>query len=178
MKRIVVIGPAGVGKTTLAFNMAAKLDLPVTELDDLYWRPDWQAAPEEEFKQSVRHAMEPEQWLITGNYPDIREELWDRADTLVWMDYSFTTNMWRLSKRTLKNLFSDETICNGNRESLRNIFSNNSLISWFLQTYSERKREYDEIFKDPQAYPHLEKIRLTSQNQTDSFLGKLQPPGE
>lgn len=173
MNRIVVIGPAGVGKTTLAFNMAAKLDLPVTELDDLYWRPNWQAAPEDEFKQAVSKATETDQWLITGNYPDIRDELWNKADTLVWLDYSFSTNMWRLSKRTIKNLFSEETICNGNRESLSNIFSNNSLIGWFLQTYGERKREYDGIFKDPEDYPHLQKVRLTSQNETDAFLRKL-----
>jgi len=173
MNRIVIIGPAGVGKTTLAFNMAAKLDIPVTELDDLYWRPNWQAAPEDEFRAAIDHATEPERWIITGNYPDIRDQLWSKADTLVWLDLPFSTNMWRLGKRTLHNLFNEETICNGNQENLRNIFSGNSLIGWFLQTYPERKKEYAQIMNTPDSYEHLQKIRLATQPQANQFIQNL-----
>ncbi len=170
MKRIVVIGPAGSGKTTLAFNIASKLKLPVTELDDLHWQPGWQITPRDEFKKAVRNISEGDAWVVAGNYQGIRNILWNKADTVVWLDHDFGTNLWRLCKRTVQRLFDQRPICNGNRESLSNIFSKNSLIPWFLRTYLPRKREYDGIFNDKDAFPHLTKVRLKSQKDADAFL--------
>ncbi len=49
MKRVMVVGPSGVGKSTLARGLGKVLNLPVVHLDKLYWRPGWVEPPEEEF---------------------------------------------------------------------------------------------------------------------------------
>jgi adenylate kinase family enzyme len=79
MERIVIIGVTGAGKTTLAFNVAARLGMPYTDLDDLYWRPGWQSAPEEEFRGDVAKAAAADRWVMTGNYLSARNVLWPRA---------------------------------------------------------------------------------------------------
>lgn len=173
MERIVIIGVTGAGKTTLAFNVAARLGMPYTDLDDLYWRPGWQSAPEEEFRGDVAKAAAADRWVMTGNYLSARNVLWPRADTLVWLDYSFGTTFYRLSKRTLRHLLDGTTVCNGNRETLSNVFSRNGIIPWLFQTYGQRKRDYGAIFENPAAYPHLQKIRLRNQQDADQFVASL-----
>lgn len=173
MERIVIIGVTGAGKTTLAFNMAARLGLPYTDLDNLYWRPGWQSAPEKEFREKAYDAAAADRWVMTGNYKSVRDVLWQRADTLVWLDYSFNTALYRLSKRTLRHLLEGTSVCNGNRETLSNIFSRNGIIPWFFKTYGPRKQEYDRIFNDAAAYPHLQKIRLRNQQDADRFIAGL-----
>lgn len=173
MKRIVVIGATGSGKTTLAFNVAARLNLPYTDLDNLHWRPGWQPAPDEEFRNDVQKVADQNQWIVTGNYTRIRDILWNRADTLIWLDYSFPKTLWRLSSRTVKRLIDKQPVCNGNRETLSNIFSDNGIIPWLVKTYRPRRQEYHAIFNDPAAYSHVKKIRLQTQAETERFLGSL-----
>jgi len=175
MKRIVIIGVTGAGKTTLAFNIAARLGVPYTDMDELYWRPGWKSAPKEEFLEAVKKATEGDSWVITGNYKDARDILWSRADTLIWLDYSFATALYRLGKRTIKNVFNETAVCNGNKETLSNVFSRSGIIPWFFQTYGPRKREYGAIFDDPASWPNLKKIRLHDQKETDAFVAQLSP---
>lgn len=175
MDRIVIIGAAASGKTTLAFNMAVKLGLPVIDLDDLHWQPGWKTTPRDEFKSEVRKSASKDKWIIAGNYSGVRDLVWNRADTVIWLDYNFSMNFWRLLKRTAHRLVDKKPVCNGNHETLSNVFSKNSLIPWFLKTFHERRREYDEIFNDKKTYPHLNKIRLNSQEEADEFLKALAP---
>jgi adenylate kinase family enzyme len=42
MRRVMVIGSPGAGKTTFAQRLAEKLPLPVIHLDAHYWRSGWQ----------------------------------------------------------------------------------------------------------------------------------------
>ncbi|WP_229907829.1 hypothetical protein [Amycolatopsis oliviviridis] len=49
MRRIMVVGCSGAGKSTFSRRLGAALDLPVTHLDRLYWRPGWTPAPDAEF---------------------------------------------------------------------------------------------------------------------------------
>ncbi|HKS92649.1 MAG TPA: hypothetical protein VJQ83_12025, partial [Tepidiformaceae bacterium] len=55
-KRIVVVGPSCSGKSTLAEQLGAALDLPYVELDALFWRPNWTEPEDEEFAAQLRDA--------------------------------------------------------------------------------------------------------------------------
>jgi len=60
MKRILVIGSGGAGKSTVATRLGQLLDLEVNHLDKFYWRPGWVETPLEEWTQTVREVT-PEQ---------------------------------------------------------------------------------------------------------------------
>ena len=68
MKRILVIGSTGSGKTTLAEHIAKKLNIPHVELDGLFWEPNWTPATKEVFRERVQAATQCEAWVVDGNY--------------------------------------------------------------------------------------------------------------
>lgn len=54
--KINVVGTSGVGKSTLARRLAQELSLPYIEMDVLYWLPEWQGTPDDEFYAVGRRA--------------------------------------------------------------------------------------------------------------------------
>src|SRR5205823_6990985 len=101
-RRIVVVGSTGSGKTTLASQLARRLALPHVELDALHWEPNWTMAPLDRFRQRVEEALNGEGWVVDGGYGKVRDIVWGRAETLVWLDYGLPVILWRLLKRTLR----------------------------------------------------------------------------
>ena len=87
-RRAAVVGTSGSGKTTLATSLAQRLGLAHVELDSLYWGPDWTPAPRERFREQVARALSGEAWTTDGNYGAVRDIVWARADTVVWLDLS------------------------------------------------------------------------------------------
>jgi DNA helicase HerA-like ATPase len=86
-RRLIVIGTSGAGKTTLAKTLASLLGSPFVELDALHWDPNWTPAPPETFRARVAAATAGERWVVDGGYSAVRDLLWPRADTLIWLDY-------------------------------------------------------------------------------------------
>lgn len=142
MRRISIIGTSCAGKSTFARQLAAAHAIPHVELDDIHWNPNWIETPDDILRERVRAEIARDAWVIDGNYQQIRSELWARADTVIWLDYSFFTVFSRALKRTFRRVFFGEPCCNGNRESLRGTFSRDSILLWVLQTYWKRRKDY------------------------------------
>ena len=121
-KRIIVIGTTGSGKTMLAQTIAQRFAITHVELDALYWGPEWTPYPEDEFRASVERSTRGKNWVIDGNHGDIRDIVWPRANTLIWLDYSLPVIFWNLSKRTTRRLIFRQELWQGNRETWRNQF--------------------------------------------------------
>ena len=174
MKRIVVVGTSGSGKTTTAHHIAAALNIPHTELDALHWEPDWQVAPTDVMRERVKQATAGNAWVIDGNYSKVRDLVWARADTIVWLNYPLYIILWRLTKRTLWRTLTRENLWGtGNRETLwTHFFTRDSLYLWVFKTYKRRRREYPELFKQPE-YAHLSVHILTSPRAADDWLAQL-----
>ncbi len=169
-RRIVVVGTTGSGKTVLARRLARHLGLPHVELDALHWGPDWSQVAPETFRARVAEAIAGESWVIDGNYSRVRDLVWSRADTVVWLDYSLPVILGRLFRRTLRRIFGREELWSGNRERFREqFFSRKSLFLWALRTYRRRRREYPALFGRPE-YAHLTVVRLTSPRQARRWL--------
>ena len=173
MERIVVIGSSCSGKTTFARALAEALDRPHVELDELHWLPGWQARPRDEFRGLVAAAVEPDRWIVEGNYRRVRDLVWPRATALIWLNHSFATVMRRALSRTYRRLMQGETACNGNRETFRNTFlSHDSLLLWILHTFHRRRAEYRAIF-DGEAYPDAERIEFRHPREALRFLDDI-----
>ncbi len=173
MKRIVVVGVAGAGKTTLARQLALRLSLPYVELDVLYWDANWKQASQEVFRERVGQVISGNCWVIDGSYSKVRDMIWSQADTIIWLDYGLRTAITRLLLRTLRRLFTHEEFWNGNHESFRrSMFTRDSIIFWALKTYFKKQRIYLAAQSNP-AYAHLNIIRLRSPYATQEWLSYL-----
>jgi adenylate kinase family enzyme len=131
-RRISVVGTSGSGKTTLARQISQRLAIPHVELDALHHEPDWQEAPTDVFRKRVEQSLSSDSWVVDGNYSKVRDIVWSRADTVVWLDYSLPVIMTRLLRRTLRRVVAQEELWSGNRETWQQTFSRDSILLWAL----------------------------------------------
>lgn len=173
MKRIMIVGTAGSGKTSLAKSLSQKLLLPHYELDSFYWLPNWQIRPHNEFKKLVQETIAKDKWIICGDNTELRAITWAKTDTVIWLDYSFCRCFWQALKRSLINIIKHRPCCNGNYESFsRLLFSKNSILLWVIKGYRKKKKRYPLLIKDP-AYKYITFIHLRSPKETKKWLETL-----
>lgn len=174
-KRVVIIGVTSSGKSTLAERIARHFDLECIELDGLYWEPNWQAPPAEDFRARVAEAVQAEKWIAAGNYRVVRDLLWSRAEAIIWLDYSIWRVFWQLTRRNFRRWWTQELLWGTNRERLWTHFklwSKESLYNWLFQTYWRRRREFPALLSQPE-HQHLQVIRFRHPGETDQWLAKL-----
>ena len=163
MRRIVVFGTTGSGKSWLAERLAAERDLRLVELDALFWRPDWRPAPLDFFRHRVECETRDGDWIAVGIYGQVRDIVWQRADTLVWLDLPLPLVMWRLFRRTLRRIVTREDLWGtGNRESLRRtLLSRDSILLWALKTHGRNRRRFGEECSNYAAGRTVIRLRST-----------------
>lgn len=171
-RRISVVGTIGTGKTTCAREVSRRLDIPHIELDSLHWEANWVEAPLQVFRERVIQSLRNDSWVVDGNYHQVRDIVWSRANTVVWLDYPFRTIMRRLSQRTLRRVFTRERLWNENQERLRSLFAPDSVFWWAFKTYRRRRSEYTELLSQPENL-HLAAVRLRSPKETKKWLSDL-----
>lgn len=173
LSRVVIIGTSCSGKTTLARTVAEILDVTHIELDAIHWQPNWSPRPIEEFRRLTQEAVTTERWVLDGNYSKVRDVVRSRATALIWLNYPFYVVLWRALLRTVKRILLREQLYADNRETFEKAFlSKDSILLWVITTYHRRRREYPELFKQPE-YAHLEVIELCTPRETEAFIATL-----
>jgi adenylate kinase family enzyme len=174
MKRVVVFGTTGSGKSWLAERLAERRRLRVVELDRLYWGRDWQPAPLDLFRHRVdceiREDGSDDGWVVVGIYGQVRDLTWAAADTLVWLDLPLPVVMWQLVRRTVRRSLTREDLWGtGNRESFRRSFlSRHSILLWALRTHRLNRERFERACADLPAGKTV--VRLRSRRDVDRFL--------
>lgn len=102
MLRLLIIGPCGAGKSTLAAELGPKLDLPVFHMDQLNWRAGWVESSKDDLRAKLATITASERWLIDGNYGGTLDARLARADTVVYLDYPIRLCAWRVLRRIAK----------------------------------------------------------------------------
>jgi adenylate kinase family enzyme len=174
MTRIIVVGTTGAGKSTLGEQAARRLGVPFLELDGYFWLPGWVQATNEAFRQRVAEAVADESWVAGGNYSRARDLIWSRADTLVWLDYPLQLTLWRLFRRTIKRIVTQEDLWNtGNRETWKSQFwSRDSLFLWAVRSHERYRHEYANLLKQPE-YSHLQVYRFSKPAEANEWFNHL-----
>ena len=167
-------GTSGSGKSTLARELAGILKVPYLELDGVYHQPGWTPLPVEEFRARVADFAACDGWVTDGNYSVVQGLIWERADTVAWLDLPRHLVMRRLIWRTLRRMATRQELYNGNRERWQNLFSldpEKSIIVWGWTTHAANRDRYLAAAQDP-ANAHLTFIRLTSPRAVRRFLAR------
>jgi adenylate kinase family enzyme len=172
MDRIVVVGNSGTGKTSLARVLAHRLQVPHTELDAIFHQPGWTELETTEFRRRVRARIAEPRWVIDGNYQQVRDLVWGRADTVVWLDLPRALVLRRVVWRTARRAITRKRLWNGNRERLRETLSwqpERSIIRWSWTQHAAYRERYEAAMDDA-ALAHLSFHRLGSAAAVTAFL--------
>jgi adenylate kinase family enzyme len=169
-RRISVVGNTGSGKSTLAAGLARALGLHYIELDGIFHQPGWASLSSGAFRHRVRQALGHGDWVVDGNYsPILRDVVWPRADTVVWLDYPLSVVAPRIIGRTARRALRHEPICNGNFETWPNLWQREGIVRWALGRHRVYRARYGAAAQDP-AWAHLAFVRLRSPAQADAML--------
>lgn len=173
MKFINIIGTTGSGKSTFARQLAQKQQLQYIELDNLLWLDDWQESTNEALLNKLKIAVETAEtgWVLDGLYTRTIPMMMEKVDTVIWLDYSFHINLYRLTKRTFGRVVSRKKLWedSNNRESLKMMLSKESIFVWLFKSYPKNRKKYLALMQNPD-YQHIRFIRLTTPKQTELFL--------
>ncbi len=173
LKRVVVVGTSGAGKTTLAGDIARLLDAPHVELDALRHGPNWTETPDAIFREKIANALTCQNWVVDGNYSVARDIIWTRATAIIWLDYPFPVTFSRLFRRTMSRYFKRAELWNGNREDLKGIlFSKDSLFIWAFKNHWRRRKSMPAAFAQPE-YTHLDVLRFRSPRAARKWFASL-----
>ena len=103
MKRVIIIGCGGAGKSTLARQLGALTGIPVIHLDKLFWKPGWVERTAEEFDPMLQEEMDKDTWIMDGNFNRTMPQRVQRCDTVIYMDFSRMACLLGVLKRVLTN---------------------------------------------------------------------------
>ena len=147
LDRVNVVGSSGSGKSTFARRLAQCLNTPYIEMDAVLWEPNWTQPSDEMFFARLARALDGERWVLDGNYDRTSHVKWQRAQTVIWLDYSLRRKMFQVIKRTLTRMITREELWpgTGNRESLRMLFSRESIVLFAYRTHASHRRRYDAL---------------------------------
>ncbi|MFJ9431289.1 adenylate kinase [Streptomyces sp. NPDC101490] len=172
MERILVVGVTGAGKSTLARTLGARLGLPHHEMDALYYDgPGWAVNPR--LAEAVSGLAAGPRWIVDSlGSPGVRDPLWERADTVVWLDYPRRVVMPRVLRRSLRRSLTREVLFGGNRETWKDWLSREHPARWSWSQHGARHREIGRLVRDPRFAP-LDTLRFGRPGDTASWLASL-----
>ncbi len=99
MKKVIIIGAPGTGKSTLAGILHDITKLPVIYLDLLYWKPVWRRISKAAWIALQQELVQGEEWIIDGSYQSTVDIRLQAADTIIFLDMPRYLYIWRVIKR-------------------------------------------------------------------------------
>lgn len=100
-RKIAIVGCAGSGKTTLAFKLKEKLNIPAYHLDDYHWLPGWKRVDFYSFDAAHDALCDLEEWIIEGSYIRNFPYRAIKADVIIFLDVPRYKCIWHVVKRAI-----------------------------------------------------------------------------
>ena len=101
MKRIMIIGCSGSGKSTFSRKLNQLTQIPLVHLDQKYWKSNWVESTGEEWRSTISEIVKEDQWIMDGNYSGTWDLRIPRADTIIFIDKPTYVCLYRAAKRII-----------------------------------------------------------------------------
>jgi len=134
--RISIIGGSGTGKTTLAKELSKIYNIPVTHIDGIHHLENWQIRDKKERDKIILDIVEQEKWIIDGTYKSTLKTRLEKADLIIWLDYSTMAQLKGILTRWLKNRGIEKPEIPGCKEQM------NKKFFLYVLNYNKEKRRY------------------------------------
>jgi len=164
MKKILIIGSGGAGKSTLARHLHKATGIELIHLDKVFWQPNWVELPKDEWKKTVENLLKLDSWIMDGNFGGTMEMRFAAADTVIFLDLPRLLCIWRAYKRFLlyrKNNRPD--MAEGCDEKFDLEF-----FKWIWDYPTRTKPRVEALLKRFQNEKNI--IRLKSKSEVEDFL--------
>ena len=134
MNRICIIGGSGTGKTTLANNLGKQLNLPVYHIDGINYFENWEARDKGERDKIILEKADEEKWIIDGTYHATLKQRLEKADYVIYLDYSTIAQVKGILVRFIKSHGKEKKEIQGCKERMSwNFF-------WWVVNWKKTKR--------------------------------------
>ncbi|MEO6333685.1 MAG: DNA topology modulation protein [Pyrinomonadaceae bacterium] len=102
MKKVLVIGSPGAGKSVFSRQLGEITRLPVIHLDRHYWRTGWIEPSRDVWSRQLEEMLKGDEWIMDGNYGGTMELRLEYCDTVIFLDFPRHICTWRIAKRTFQ----------------------------------------------------------------------------
>lgn len=133
-KRIAIIGAPGTGKTTLANKLSEIFNIEVTHIDGLHHLENWQIRDKTERDKMILDVVAKDEWIIDGTYKSTLKQRLEKADLIIWLDFSTFNQLKGIITRYLKNKGVEKPEIPGCKEKLDKEFF------FYVLKYNRNKR--------------------------------------
>ena len=132
--KISIVGGSGSGKSTLCNILSKELNLPAIHLDAINFNANWVEIDKTERDKIISTKSLEDKWIIDGNYNKTLKERFDKADLIIWLDYSTFMQLKGVLKRYFKTRNNERPEIPGCKERLNFTFIK------YVATYNKNKR--------------------------------------
>lgn len=132
--RISIVGGSGSGKSTLANILSKELKLPAIHLDAINYSSNWVEIDKDERDKIISNKSAEDKWIIDGIYNKTLQERFEKAELIIWLDYSTIKQLKGVIKRYLKTYNKERPEIPGCKERLDFTFIR------YVLTYNKKKR--------------------------------------
>ena len=168
-RRVMVVGGCGAGKSTFAKKLSAKTGLPLTHLDRLGWRGNWEKVPRDEFDALLDKVLEGECWIIDGNYSRTMPKRLGRADTVFWFDFTGLRCLAGVVERFFRDYGKSRDDMGGDCPETFDL----EKLRFFHDTLWTARRTHNRIEEALKDAPDARVIVFKTRRQADRFLNGL-----
>ncbi|KZV91648.1 hypothetical protein EXIGLDRAFT_719149 [Exidia glandulosa HHB12029] len=129
--RVLLVGNAGTGKSTVAKQLSQLLGIRLLHLDSIFWQANWVRTPFEDVRKQIKRVVYHDNWVIDGNAA-VKGLIPSRATDIIWLDPPLVLYFPRLFWRTILRLFDiGPPPAPGCNESVRRMFFSTDSVLWY-----------------------------------------------
>ena len=166
MKKIIVIGCPGSGKSTLSRKLHNITKIPLYHLDMMFWNEDKTTAEKSVFLESLSEVLTKDSWIIDGNYSSTMEMRMNECDTVIFLDYPTEICLDGVEKRRGKQRSDIPWVENEDDEE----------FTEFIKTFNKEQRP--KIITLLDKYNEKNIFIFKSREEADVFLNKCEGESE